>query len=245
MQPHAVGNPRRGLRHQRPHRRQRDRHHRQSQLPRREFRRHQREVVVFATKIEFLAGFPAAEDRPQRLHVFAHARGRRHPGHGKPPLVMRLHLAAEPQNEASPGMSLQIPRVIGNDHRTARKCDRHRGRQLHALRRQRGEGQRGERLVPQFVGSDAVEPVFLRLTRGRTARRPVRHRQSYRNAHRRPPLTRSQCAVRRLAGQRVAGRAAVRRLTDKPGQEVLTVSGILIILIAKFAETQSSQRRIY
>ena len=179
--------PRGGLQHQRPDRGHRHRDHRQPLRPGRKLRRHQREIVVLALEVEFCSGLPAAPDRTQRPHILAQPRRRRDPGHAEPPLVVRLHLAAQTQHEAPVGMPRQIPGVVGNDHRAARKRDRDRGRQVPRARSPARRMPAARTDLPQLVAVDTVEAVLFGRLGRRAAGAPVLHRQYRRYAHRVSP----------------------------------------------------------
>ena len=102
---------------------------------------------------------------------------------------MRLDLGTQTDDETAFRVALQIPGLVGDDHRAARKGDGDRGHQSHPLGRQSSERQRGERIVPQFVAGEHVNAVFLGLASGLGAGRPIVHRQSHRYAHRCSPST--------------------------------------------------------
>src|SRR6185437_15158548 len=75
VQPDAVGDARGHAQHVRSDRGELDRRDAEAGPWRRELRRHQREIVEFATVLELLAVFPAGEYGAQGLGVFAHAGG--------------------------------------------------------------------------------------------------------------------------------------------------------------------------
>ena len=134
---------------------------------RRELGRHQREAVVLALVAQRLLLLPAAPDRAQRLDVLAQARHRRAPGHAEAPLVVPLHLRAEPEPEAPARLRVQIPGRLGHHHRAARERDADPRRELDALRRDRRERERHERIVRDLGRHHAVEARRLgRLRRG-------------------------------------------------------------------------------
>ena len=114
-----------------------DGHHRQAGRLGGKIRCHQRQLVVGAVEIEFPAGLPAPPHRPQRSHVVAQPWGGRCPGDAEAALVVALHLAAQPQHATSVGVGVQVPGLLRQYGRAARKRHRNGRRQFHPLRRQR------------------------------------------------------------------------------------------------------------
>ena len=126
------------------------------------------ELVVLALEIlrvlSVLEGLP---HRAQALDVLAHARARgRAPRRRVAPLVVRLHLRAQTESEASAGKALQIPCDLSRCHRAPRECNRDiraEGDAPGVLRRNR-KGEEG--IVPCLGRGDAVESKCLGLPRG-------------------------------------------------------------------------------
>ena len=94
-----------------------------------------------------------------------------------------LYLTAQAQREAPVRVPVQIPGLVGHDHRAARESDRHRCRKLDPLRREGGEAERHEQVVTQFIGLHTVEPGRLGVLCEGSARRPIRNRQDGRDPH--------------------------------------------------------------
>ena len=175
-----------------------------------EVRRHQGEAVVLALVVELAVALPRRPDRAHRLDVFAHARRRRRPRHREALLVVRPDLRAEPQREAAAGAGGEIPADVGRDHRRAREGDRHAGVQLDLLRRDAGNGEREERIVPVLLRADAGIAVGLDLLRGRADLAKILLGQRGEDAH----ASAIACGAR-LRQTRRSGRAVARHCHGK------------------------------
>src|SRR5215467_5522976 len=83
--------------------------------------RHDVEGVELPLEVQLGAVLPAVPDGPDGPHRLRHLGPRRLELHGEATLVVRLDLAAEPQDEAAPRGLLEIPRDHGRDHGAPRE----------------------------------------------------------------------------------------------------------------------------
>ncbi len=183
MQPHPVAHFAGDPQHRLADRGDRDRHHRQPGRLRREIRGHQGELVMLAPVIELAAGLPTTPHRTQRPDVVAQPRCGRAPRDAEAALVVAFDLAAETQHEAPVGVGVQVPGLARHHRRTARERDGDRRRQLDALGRERGKGERRKDVVPELDGHQRVEPHGLRRRAERRRLAPMPHRQHCVDAH--------------------------------------------------------------
>src|SRR5207245_788531 len=124
-------------------------------------RRHQAELVVLALESRLRPMLPDVPDVTDELHHLPETRPRRGPRRGVPPLVVPLHLRAEPESEAAARGGLQVPRDLRVDERTPGEGDGDVRPERDALGRGRGDGDRQVRIVAGLRGPEAVVAELL------------------------------------------------------------------------------------
>ena len=121
MHVHAVAELSRHPAHVGVHRRDHDGNLRMLDRPGIEEGRHDVEGVELALEVELGAVLPAVPDGADGPHRLGHLGPRRLELDGESPLVVRLDLAAQPEEEAAARGLLQIPRDHGRDHGAPRE----------------------------------------------------------------------------------------------------------------------------
>src|SRR5499433_240867 len=130
-----------------------------------EERRHDVEGVELPLEVQFGAVLPAVPDGPDGPHRLRHLGPRRLELYGEATLVVRLDLAAEPQDEAAPRGLLEIPRDHGRDHGAPREDGGDVGAELDARGHRGSHGQGEEGIVLRLRRPEGVVAHGLDLAR--------------------------------------------------------------------------------
>ena len=188
------------------HRRQVDRRRRGVDGPGIEELGEQIEPVELAVEVE--RGLPgeSGPDRPQRLHLLGQLRRRLLVRDGEAPLVVGLHLRAEPEPEPAPAGPLQLPRRQRRHHRAADEGQGDGRAHLQPAGRLQPHRHGEERVVGHLGHPDAVvarPPPPVGLSRGRApaGTPPAADRASRRSSSRRGSFGRVRTGT---AGRRPA-----------------------------------------